>query len=84
MTTSANDLEALETAIAELTAWLRANPELVGTPEFQKRSAHHKLLTDLRNEGGGTPEQRAAVIRKLNEDNPTRGFRSLRGGRSSS
>ena len=65
------NLDALETALAELNSWLTSNSELVGTPEFKKRSAAHKLLTDLIAEGGGTPEQRAAVIRKLNEDNPT-------------
>lgn len=64
---SQDDLEKLEAKLSELAAWLHANRDRMGTPEFNKRTLVHRLLTDLVQVDGGTPEMRAAVMRRLTE-----------------
>lgn len=59
-------LDDLQAQLDKLVAWRLANLDKVGGPEFQKNTVAHRLLTDLIERGGGTLEERAAVIRKLN------------------
>lgn len=66
MTTA--DIDALKAELATLSKWLEANAlEKAGTAEYGKKNAAHRLLTDLVARDGGTPEDRAYVMRKLNE-----------------
>lgn len=67
MTANPQDLEALETALSELNQWRAANVDKVGTPQFTRTTIVHRQLTDLIAEGGGTPEQRMEVMRRLND-----------------
>lgn len=61
-------IEAPEIEHARLTAYLREHALTKPRPaNYRKLILVHRLLTDLLDTGGGTPEQRAAVIRKLNE-----------------
>lgn len=63
-----SDLDAIEAELDRLTAIRNENPVLnAGKPERRKFIIAHRLLTDLRDLDGGTPEQWAAVMRKLNE-----------------
>ena len=62
------DLPALETARADLAAKIdniEAYP--IGSPERRKIVVAHRLLTDLIERGGGTPEERRYVMQKINE-----------------
>lgn len=63
-----HDLEALKKEHDRLSAIMQEashNPELAGTRP--KVVIAHRLLTDLIAANGGTPEQRAEVMRRLTE-----------------
>lgn len=56
------------TELDDLSAWLKSNAlEKAGTTEYRKKNEAHRLLTDLVARDGGTPEDRAYVMRKLSE-----------------
>lgn len=57
------DLDALKSQLAELTEWRRTNIDLVGTPEFTRKTKLQRLLVDLVDRDGGTPEDLANFIK---------------------
>ena len=59
------DIEALIAELFRLNIWRSENLDKVGTPEFEKTTIAHKLVTDLIAADGGTDEQRAEAIRQL-------------------
>lgn len=61
-------IEAINHRRDQVAAWLKENfPAKAGTDECRKMLVAHRLLTDLIDLEGGTPEQREYVMRKLNE-----------------
>ena len=64
---TATDLEAIEAEHARLSAIMRKRKGEPMTDEDRKVTLAHRLLTDLLDRGGGTPEDRAFVVRRLTE-----------------
>lgn len=55
----------LQDAIDRLSAWRMQNADKAGTPEYDRTTIAHRLLTDLIERGGGTAEERAAVLQQI-------------------
>lgn len=53
--------------IAELETWLLANTDLMGTVRHRQRLLMHRWLVDLRDRNGGTPQERAWVLKRLSD-----------------
>lgn len=59
-------IDALEAAISEIEQWRKENwMEKVGTAPFTRTTVVHQALVSLRDADGGTPEQRAEVLRRM-------------------
>jgi hypothetical protein len=63
-------LDELKAAFDRLSEWRTENADKAGTPEYDKTTVLHRLLTDLIERGGGTPEQRRYVMRQINAPEP--------------
>jgi len=61
------DIEKLKADVAELIAWLKANQNKLGSPEFRRATLVHALLNDLARFNGGTSQQYAYAMQKLKE-----------------
>lgn len=73
MTTHPADIAALRAKLDELTTYLLTEPIQFGSIERRKALLAHRIITDLVRAGGGTPEQRAWVTRRLTEISEGRG-----------
>lgn len=60
-------IESLRQKRDVIAHWLNTNFDDAGTPQHRRFLIVHRLLTDLIDLEGGTPEQREYVMRKLNE-----------------
>lgn len=60
------DLTALETVRADLAAKLKDTDAYpIGSPERRRIVEAHRLLTDLIDRNGGTPEERRYVMQQI-------------------
>jgi hypothetical protein len=55
----------LKAALDRLSTWRTKNADRAGTPEYDKTTVLHRLLTDLIERGGGTAEEREYVMRQM-------------------
>jgi hypothetical protein len=55
----------LQAALDRLSTWRTKNADRAGTPEYDKTTVLHRLLTDLIERGGGTAEEREYVMRQM-------------------
>jgi hypothetical protein len=55
----------LSTTLMYLSDWRIKNADQAGTPGYDKITKIHRLLTDLIERGGGTAEERAAVLQQI-------------------
>jgi hypothetical protein len=58
-------MDELKAALDRLSTWRTENADKAGTPEYDKTTVAHRLLTDLIERGGGTAEERAAVLEQI-------------------
>jgi hypothetical protein len=65
-----SEFSELQAALDRLSDWRTKNADKAGTPEYDKTTVLHRLLTDLIERGGGTPEQRRYVMRQINAPEP--------------
>jgi hypothetical protein len=56
------DLSAARDRVSD---WRVKNSDKCGTPEYDTMTDIHRLLTDLIERGGGTAEERAAVLQQI-------------------
>jgi hypothetical protein len=63
--TQEHPMTDLKAALDRLSTWRTKNADRAGTPEYDKTTVLHRLLTDLIERGGGTAEERAAVLQQI-------------------
>ena len=59
------DLADLKAERDKIVSWYKANPLMVGTPDWRRRTLTHRLLVDLIARDGGSKEDLAYVFREL-------------------
>lgn len=59
------DIDKLSAELDRINKWREANLHLIGGPAFRRSTLVHRQLTDLIAVGGGSPEDRAGIVREL-------------------